>query len=102
MINDNLFKGYNVGISGDIIGVTQDIEPHLEWAKQLREDRSHNRYGKKLDTGFKPFCNVPDAVALDIMTKHRINIHDTNIQPEEMRKFKRIMKTEYPHLMYFK
>lgn len=101
MINDNLFKGYNVTVSGDHIGVTQDLTSHLAWAKQLREDNRHNKYGKKLDTGFKPFCNVPDTVALDIMTKHRINIHDADIQPEDMKKFKRIMKTEYPHLMYY-
>ena len=43
-----------------------------------------------------------DSIALDIMTKHHINIHDKNIQQEDMRKFKRIIKTEYPHLMYFR
>jgi len=102
MFKDNLFKGYNVHGDGSGIGVTQDVSGHLAYAKSLREEtKTHARYAKKADTGFKPFCNVPDTVALDIMTKHRINIHDANIQPEEMRKFKRIMKTEYPHLMYF-
>jgi len=101
MINDNLFKGYHVGIKGNDIQVAQDIEPHLAWAKQLREGNKHNRYAKKLDTGFKPYCNVPDAISLDIMDKHHINIHDVNIQPEDMRKFKKIIKQEYPHLMYY-
>jgi len=35
------------------------------------------------------------------MTKYGINIHDKNIQPEDMKKFKHIMKFKYPHLMYF-
>jgi len=97
MINENLFKGYNVQVKGNGIGVTQDVTDHLAWAKYQKELSRQ----KRPDTGFKPFCNVPDSVALDIMTKHRINVHDANIQPEEMRKFKRIMKTEYPHLMYY-
>jgi|SaaInlStandDraft_4_1057021.scaffolds.fasta_scaffold24558_3 hypothetical protein len=102
MMNENLFKGYNVNIDKSGIGVTQDISGHLAYAKSLREEnRTHNRYAKKADTGFKPFCNVPDTVALDVMTKYGINIHDENIQPEEMRKFKHIMKFKYPHLMYY-
>jgi hypothetical protein len=102
MINDNLFKGYNVGVSGDNLSVTQDIAPHLAWAKSLREaNRTHNRYSKRTDTGFKPYCNVPDSVALDIMTKFNLNLHDPNIQPEDLKKIKRIIKTTYPHLMYY-
>ena len=96
MINDNLFKGYNVNARGNGIEVTQDIAPHLEWAKHQRDLNK----GHRPDTGFRALCNVPDSVALDIMTKHRINIHDVNIQPEEMRKFKQIMRSEYPQFMY--
>jgi len=95
MINDTLFKGYHVGIKGNDIQVAQNIEPHLAWAKQLREGNRHSRYSKKSDTGFKPYCNVPDSVALDIMTKYRLNLHDPNIQPEDLKKIKRIIKQEY-------
>jgi len=102
MFQDNLFKGYDVHGSGSGIGVTQDIAPHLAWAKQLREgNRTHNRYTKKKDSGFKPYCNVPDSVSLDIMTKYNLNLHDPNIQPEDLKKIKRIIKTDYPHLMYY-
>ncbi len=97
MIKDKLAHDYEVGVKGDSFQITQDISGHLEWAKHQREV---SRYKRK-DTGFKPFCNVPDSIALDIMTKHRINIHDENIQPEDMRKFKTIIKTEYPYLMYY-
>jgi len=95
---EQLFPGYEVHQDASGIGIVQDIEPHLEWAKEQRE---FSKKQKRIDSGFKPFCNVPDTVALDIMTKYNINIHDKNIQPEDMRKFKRIMKTEYPHLMYY-
>jgi len=97
MINDWLFKGYNVQVKGNDIRVAQDVEEHLKWAKQQREI---SKAGRK-DTGFKPFCNVPDSVALDIMDKYRINIHDPHIQPAEKKRFKQIIKSEYPHLMYY-
>jgi|15BtaG_2_1085339.scaffolds.fasta_scaffold02734_6 hypothetical protein len=100
MINEFLDKDYHVHADASGIRVEQDIAPHLEWAKMQREMNRSNRFSRKADTGFKPFCNVPDTVALDIMTKYHINVHDKNIQPEEMRKFKSIMKTKYPHLMY--
>lgn len=97
MIVDKLAHDYTVGVKGDSFSITQDISGHLDWAKTQRE-RSKS---KRVDSGFKPYCNVPDSIALDVMTKHRINIHDADIQPEEMKKFKRIIKTEYPHLMYY-
>ena len=95
-MKDELFKDYHVNIKSGGIGVTQDIAPHLEWAKYQREINK----GHRPDTGFRPLCNIPDTVALDIMTKHRINIHDENIQPDEMRRFKQITRQEYPYLMY--
>jgi hypothetical protein len=98
MIKDILDKDYHVFADASGIRTVQDIEPHLKWAAEQRE---FSRKYKRKDTGFKPFCNVPDTVALDIMTKYHINIHDKDIQPEEMKKFKRIMKTEYSHLMYY-
>jgi len=97
MITDKLAHDYKVGVKGNSFQITQDISGHLEWAKQQREMSK----SKRVDSGFRPYCNVPDSVALDIMTKHRINIHDENIQPAEMKRFKFIMRTEYPHLMYY-
>ena len=102
MINEFLDKDYHVHADTSGIRVEQDIEPHLKWAQEQRNIPRNSRFLKKRDTGFKPYCNVPDSIALDIMTKHHINIHDKNIQQEDMRKFKRIIKTEYPHLMYFR
>ena len=90
-------NSYFANREGDSFQVTQDIAPHLEWAKIQREMSKH----KRIDSGFKPYCNVPDTIALDIMSKYKINIHDVEITPSEMRKFKRIIKQDYPHLMYY-
>jgi hypothetical protein len=42
-------------VSGGI-DVTQDVSPHLEWAKYMRENtKGLNQFRQKADTGFKPF-----------------------------------------------
>ena len=86
-------------VSGGI-GVTQDVSSHLEWAKHMRE-ATQSSFRKRVDTGFKPFCTIPDSVALDIMTKHHINIHDAECTKDDLKKVKLIIKRDYPHLLYF-
>jgi hypothetical protein len=97
MFRDSLFQGYGVHGDDSGIGVSQDISGHLEWAKIQRGLSK----GKRKDTGFKPYCNIPDSVALDILTKHKLNLHDPNIEQSDLNKIKRIIKLEYPHLMYY-
>jgi hypothetical protein len=86
-------------VSGGI-AVTQDVNPHLEYAKHMREVHK-SAFRSKADTGFKPFCTIPDSVALDIHTKYGINIHDTECTKDDLKKVKTIIKRDYPHLMYF-
>ncbi len=86
-------------VSGGI-AVTQDVNSHLEWAKHMREITS-NSFRKKVDTGFKPFCNIPDSVALDILTKYHINIHSAECTKDDFKIVKSIIKRDYPHLLYF-
>lgn len=86
-------------VSGGI-EVTQDVSTHLEWAKHMRE-ATQTRFRARADTGFKPFCNIPDSVALDIMTKHNINIHDNECNRDDLKVVKSIIKRDYPHLLYF-
>ena len=40
------------------------------------------KFTAKADTGFKAFCNIPDSVALDIMTRYHINIHSAETVQE--------------------
>ena len=77
--------------------VTQDVSSHLAWAK-LQRELSTSR--DSFVHGFKPFCNIPDSVSLDIMTKYGINIHDNKTDKDAFRKVKTIIKRDYPHLMY--
>jgi hypothetical protein len=86
-------------VSGGI-AVTQDVNPHLEWAKHMREI-TNSTFRKRADTVFKAFCNIPDSVALDIMTKYHINIHSSECTKDDFKVVKSIIKRDYPQLMYF-
>ena len=82
--------------TGERFDVTQDVSSHLDWAKDQRERSKHDR----LDRGFKPYCNIPDSVSLDIMTKYGINIHG-GCNKDDLKRVKQIIKQDYPALMYY-
>ena len=77
--------------------VTQDVSSHLEWAKHMRATESARN---NFSHGFKPFCNIPDSVSLELMSKYGINIHDNQTDRDALKKVKSIIKRDYPHLMY--
>ena len=81
--------------TGERLDVTQDVSSHLDWAKDQRERSKHAR----LDRGLKPYCNIPDSVSLDIMTKYGINIHG-ECDKDDLKKVKQIIKQDYSALMY--
>ena len=77
--------------------VTQDVSSHLEWAKHMKTTESARN---NFSHGFKPFCNIPDSVSLELMSKYGINIHDNQTDRDALKKVKSIIKRDYPHLMY--
>ena len=77
--------------------VTQDVSSHLEWAKHMRATESARN---NFSYGFKPFCNIPDSVSLELMSKYGINIHSNQTDKDALKKVKSIIKRDYPHLMY--
>ncbi len=77
--------------------VTQDVSSHLAWAKEMRAmESSRNGFSH----GFKPFCNIPDSVSLELMSKYGINVHSNQTDKDAFKKVKSIIKRDYPHLMY--
>ena len=77
--------------------VTQDVSSHLAWAKEMRAmENSRNGFSH----GFKPFCNIPDSVSLELMSKYGINVHSSQTDKDAFKKVKSIIKRDYPHLMY--
>ena len=92
---DNKFM--NSGINGKQFTVNQDVSEYLKYAKQQRDlqaahgDASH----------YRSFAIIPDIVALEILTNHGINLHESEFMSnkEDVAKLKRIIKSEYPQLL---
>jgi len=87
---------YEGSVGESIWQIEQDEKPFIEQAKIDRElgtkATAHNH---------KKFATIPDIVAIEVMQKHGIDIHN----PEHsscrwtMKKFKAIVMMEYPHLV---
>ncbi len=77
--------------------VYQDEKPFLEQAKLDRELMN------KKDTGYKKFATIPDIVAIEVLQNYGIDIHcpfqssDSSV----MKRFKTIIKQDYPHLLSY-
>jgi hypothetical protein len=78
--------------------VYQDETPFLEQAK-----RDRDTFDKSKEKGYRKFATIPDIVAIEILQKYGINIHDPNTinDPSEMNRFKNIIKKEYKYLLSF-
>lgn len=77
--------------------VQQDEKPFIEQAKRDRESGNNSK------AGYKKFATIPDIVAIDILNKYGIDIHDPNTMRDrdKMLKFKNIIKTEYKYLLSY-
>jgi len=77
--------------------IEQNEKPFLEQAKVDRD------IGHRKDVGYKKFATIPDIVAIDILNKYGIDIHDPNTMrdPALMNRFKNIIKSEYKYLLSY-
>ena len=78
--------------------IYQDEKPFLEQAKQ---DREANK--KKTDKGYKKFATIPDIVAIEVLHKYGIDVHDPTFMHDQDKKakFMTIIRTDYPHLLSY-
>lgn len=97
---DYLPNGMTVKERNDLdhFRVAQDIQAYRAEAARQRE---LDTYGTKPKTHYKPFAIIPDIVAIDILTKHGINIHAPEFMHDTAakNKLKNIIMTEYPDLL---
>ena len=76
--------------------VQQDEKPFLDQAKLEREATT-----KHTHMNHRKFATIPDIVALEILQKYGIDLHDPLIMhdTDKMKRFKHIVMTEYKHLV---
>ena len=91
--------GYEAGSAtgGSVWTVQQDEKPFIEQAKRDRDA------GQNSKAGYKKFATIPDIVAIDILNKYGIDIHDPNTMQDQtkMTRFKNIIKSEYKYLLSY-
>ena len=75
----------------------QDEKPFIEQAKRDRDA------GQNSKASYKKFATIPDIVAIDILNKYGIDIHDSNTMQDQtkMNRFKKIIKSEYSYLLSY-
>ncbi len=75
----------------------QDVRFYKEYAEQSRQ-RDEVASSKRK---YRSFCIIPDIVAIDILTKYHLNIHDPNFMndPAAVKRLKNIIMSDYPALL---
>ena len=93
-------KGINAGFDLNTAEweAKQDISQYVEHAKLEREKQEY--YGVRKD-GYRKLATIPDIVALDILQKHKLDLHDPNFMsdPNNLKKLKQILSLEYRDLL---
>ncbi len=76
----------------------QDLTAFLKNAERDRAQEAHS--GRVAGTPRK-FATIPDAVALKILEDHHLDLHAQEFMddPNNMRKFKQVILSEYPYLV---
>jgi len=76
----------------------QDITQYKEHAKN---ERDRQDYFGKAKGGYRKLATIPDIVALDILQKHKLDLHDHNFMsnPANLTKLRSILMTEYRDLV---
>jgi len=77
--------------------LAQDVTAYKDYAAESRYKDTLAANGRN----YRSFAIIPDIVAIDILTKYRIDIHAKEFMsnPAEVAKLKRIIATDYPDLL---
>jgi len=97
---DNNPNSFTVKTDATHFELEQDITPYKEYAAQSRQAHWDNRMSQN-KTHWKPFATIPDIVAIEILTKYGLNIHDPEFGHDTAGKKKLvgIIKSDYAYLL---
>jgi hypothetical protein len=75
----------------------QDVGAYKEYASKQRE--AETILGSNGRT-YRSFAIIPDIVAIDILTKYKLDVHapDFMSNPANLRKLKQVIESDYPLL----
>ena len=96
---DDNIKSFDVTTNATDFRLNQDIQDYKDYAEKSRE-RDQYLTGAR-STGYRPFCIIPDIVAIDLKVRYGIDIHAPEFMGDQVLKarFALIIKTEFPELL---
>ncbi len=89
-------NSFYVKTDGANFQLEQDIQAYKDYASLQRQQDSLSHNGRQ----YRSFAIIPDIVAIDILTKHGLDIHSSEFMsdPAQLRKLKQIIDSDYPLL----
>lgn len=92
-------KGFVTKERGSDFRLEQNVQHYKDYAALMREQDQYLTGSRS--TTFRPFCIIPDVVAVDIKLRYGIDVHANEFlnNTETKMKFAHIMRTEFPELL---
>jgi hypothetical protein len=93
---ENNAKSFVVKTDEKNFQLEQDVNAYKEYAAQQRELDSFAANGRT----YRSFAIIPDIVAIDMLTKHGLDVHSPDFMqdPANLRKLKQVIESDYPLL----
>jgi hypothetical protein len=93
---DNNPNSFKVATNEKDFQLSQNVEAYKEYAKQQRELDEAAPSARQ----YRSYAIIPDIVAIDMLTKHGLDIHSPDFMhhPANLRKLKQIIDSDYPML----
>jgi len=93
---ENNAKSFVVKTDEKNFQLEQDVNAYKEYAAQQRELDSFAANGRT----YRSFAIIPDIVAIDMLTKHGLDVHSPEFMqdPANLRKLKQVIESDYPLL----
>tara|TARA_B110000908_G_scaffold6631_1_gene8336 strand:- start:52 stop:375 length:324 start_codon:yes stop_codon:yes gene_type:complete len=94
---DNNKHSFSVKTDQNRFSLSQDTSAYIDYAKESRDSYEQNNGGKN----YRSFAIIPDIVAIDILTKYKIDINASDFMGDQQKvnKLKQIIISEYPALL---
>lgn len=94
---DNNPNSFTVKTDTSNFKLEQNVQAYKDYAEQQRQLDS---LGSTANRTYRSYAIIPDIVAIDILTKHGLDIHSPDFMnnPADLRRLKQIIDTEYPLL----
>lgn len=93
---ENNAKSFVVKTDEKNFQLEQNVQDYKDYAAQQRELDFISRNGRT----YRSFAIIPDIVAIDMLTKHGLDVHapDFMQDPTNLRKLKQVIESDYPLL----